>query len=303
MQPPAHIEFAAWPEEYKEWGKWALLSEQIGRYWESLGQHGLAETAHRKASLLSTEILGPEHLFTLTSMNNLALVLNSQGKCKEAKAINQQTLARYEKVLGTEHPSTLTSMNNLAGVLSSQKKYKEAEEMNWQTLVLREKALGPKHPDTLTSMGNLAWVLSSQNKYKEAEVINRQTLALREKVLGPEHLDTLASVYCLAYFLAKQCNMNESLRLYQRAATGYSLILGEGHPTTLACCQHHAEQTFGNVSQTSLEARVFDVLGSFNYRHNLALLTKNYIAIAASLQACSVWKMLEGCGYAVETLR
>ena len=86
--------------------------------------------AHRKASLLSTVMLGPEHLFTLASMNNLAIVLSSQRKYEEAKAIIQQTLARYKKILGTDHPSMLTSMCNLTWVLNSQGKCTEAEEVN-----------------------------------------------------------------------------------------------------------------------------------------------------------------------------
>ena len=45
-------------------------------------------------------ILGKEHPDTLTSANNLALVLQYQGKHKEAEAINRQALDRKEKILG-----------------------------------------------------------------------------------------------------------------------------------------------------------------------------------------------------------
>ncbi len=69
------------------------------------------------------KVLGAEHPDTLASMNNLAGVLDSQGKYEEAESMNRQTLARREKVLGEEHPNTLTSMNNLALVLDSQGKY------------------------------------------------------------------------------------------------------------------------------------------------------------------------------------
>jgi len=62
-------------------------------------------------------------------MNNLALVLGSQGKYAEAEEMHWQALELKEKVLGQEHLSTLSSMNNLAGVLRSQGKYAEAETM------------------------------------------------------------------------------------------------------------------------------------------------------------------------------
>jgi tetratricopeptide (TPR) repeat protein len=219
----------------------ASLLHRVGRCQESLGQYASAEASHRQELSLSKGVLGPEHPSTLTSMSNLALVLNSQGKYEEAEAMNRQTLARYEEVLGPEHPSTLTSMSNLAQVLNSQGKYEEAEAMNRQTLARDEKVLGPEHPSTLTSMSNLAQVLNSQGKYEEAEAMNRQTLARDEKVLRPEHPDTLTSVYCLAHLLASRHHYKESLALYERACTAYQAVLGIDHPTTRACRQHYSE--------------------------------------------------------------
>ena len=52
-------------------------------------------------------------------MNNLAAVLQGQGKYEEAEKIYRQVLASKESVLGKEHPSTLKSINNLVGVLIS----------------------------------------------------------------------------------------------------------------------------------------------------------------------------------------
>ena len=79
-------------------------------------------------------MLGKEYSLTLDSMNNLAAVLNSQGKYEEAEQMHRQTLQLKEKVLGKEHPSTLTSINNLAAVLNSQGKYEEAEQIHRQAL-------------------------------------------------------------------------------------------------------------------------------------------------------------------------
>jgi hypothetical protein len=48
-------------------------------------------------------VLGKEHPSTLTSMNNLALVLSNQGKYEEAKEMLRQSLGLSETVLGKEH--------------------------------------------------------------------------------------------------------------------------------------------------------------------------------------------------------
>ena len=79
-------------------------------------------------------MLGPEHPSTLTSVNNLGLVLQRQGKYEEAEAMHRRDLEGSEKVLGPEHPSTLTSVNNLGSVLESQGKYEEAEAMHRRDL-------------------------------------------------------------------------------------------------------------------------------------------------------------------------
>jgi tetratricopeptide (TPR) repeat protein len=73
------------------------------------------------------------HANTLTSMSNLALVLQDQGKYGEAEEMNRQALTGREKKLGVDHPNTLI-VSNLGLVLQDQRKYKQAEEMNRQVL-------------------------------------------------------------------------------------------------------------------------------------------------------------------------
>jgi tetratricopeptide (TPR) repeat protein len=211
----------------------ASVLDRVGQCQSTLGQYSAAVTTHQQALLLRKKVLGIEHLDTLTSMSNLALVLDRQGKYEEAESINRQTLARREKVLGTEHPDTLTSMSNLALLLYSQGKYEEAESMNRQTLARREKVLGAEHPDTLTSMNNLAGVLDSQGKYEEAESINRQTLARCEKVLGAEHSDTLGSMNNLALVLDSQGKYEEAESINRQTLARCEKVLGTEHPHTL----------------------------------------------------------------------
>ena len=52
---------------------------------------------------------GTEHPSTLTSMDNLALVLSRQGKYEQAEEMHRQALGLRETVLGKEHPDTLES--------------------------------------------------------------------------------------------------------------------------------------------------------------------------------------------------
>lgn len=57
---------------------------------------------HRQALELKEKVLGAEHPDTLTSINNLILVLNSQGKYEEAEAMHRQNTRAKKKALGKE---------------------------------------------------------------------------------------------------------------------------------------------------------------------------------------------------------
>ncbi|RYP42629.1 hypothetical protein DL768_010304 [Monosporascus sp. mg162] len=177
-------------------------------------QHRYQEAKRTQNPIATTWLISFNQI---TDMNNLAVVLDNQGKYDEAEQMHRQTLELKEKVLGREHPDTLASMNNLALIWDSQGKYDEAEQMHRQTLELKEKVLGREHPSTLRSMNNLALVLDSQGKYDEAEQMHRQTLELKEKVLGRKHPDTLVSMNNLGLVLKSQGKYDEAEQMHQQA--------------------------------------------------------------------------------------
>jgi Flp pilus assembly protein TadD len=74
--------------------------------------------------------LGNEDASTLSSMNQVGLVLDDQGKYEEAEAMHRQTLVLRKKILSKEYPNILTSINNLVLVLDSQGKYEEARAIH-----------------------------------------------------------------------------------------------------------------------------------------------------------------------------
>ena len=80
------------------------------------------------------KLLGAEHLYTITSMRDLAVTYHHQGKLKEAEQLRVQVLDIRKKLLGAEHPDTITSMKKLATIYHHQGKLKEAEQLRVQVL-------------------------------------------------------------------------------------------------------------------------------------------------------------------------
>jgi tetratricopeptide (TPR) repeat protein len=154
----------------------ALLLKTQGKYdeAESLCQQSLA--IRRKVCAIhlaasshdhSWKELGEEHPDVAASLNNLAVLLDTQGKYDEVEPLYQQSLAIRRKVcaihfaapprdhsckvLGEEHPHVAISLNNLAVLLKTQGKYDEALVYANQSLDIRRRKLGDKHPDTRNS--------------------------------------------------------------------------------------------------------------------------------------------------------
>ena len=57
-----------------------------------------------RALAITEKALGPEHRDTAVSLNNLALLLQTQGDLAGAQPLYERALAIYEKALGPDHP-------------------------------------------------------------------------------------------------------------------------------------------------------------------------------------------------------
>ena len=74
-------------------------------------------------------MLGDRHQHTLVSINNLAVLLETQGKLAEAEPLSREALEAKREVHGDRHPGTLASISNLAVLLMDQGKLAEAEPL------------------------------------------------------------------------------------------------------------------------------------------------------------------------------
>lgn len=211
------VEFKAWPDCQRllphtqickvlieEWSldfpESARLLYRAGHYLLERLQYLEAEPFVQQALTIREKVLGPEHLDTATSLNDLGWLYQCQGKYEQAETPVRRALAIREKVLGSEHLDTASSLNELAWLYERQGKYDPAEPRAQQVLAIREKVLGVDHPDTATSLNDLGWLYQCQGKYEQAEPLVLHALAIREKSLGSENLNTATSLNNLAMF-------------------------------------------------------------------------------------------------------
>jgi tetratricopeptide (TPR) repeat protein len=166
-----------------------------------------------------------------TSLNNLAVLYESQGRYNQAEPLLEQALELKKRLLGEDHPDVATTLNNLAGLYESQGRYNQAEPLLEQALQLTKRQLGEDHPDLVaTSLNNLAGLYYSQGRYDEAEPLYRQALELTKHHLGENHPDLATSLNNLAGLYYSQGRYTEAKPLYEQALELTKRHLGENHP-------------------------------------------------------------------------
>ncbi|KAF7515787.1 hypothetical protein PCG10_002914, partial [Penicillium crustosum] len=205
----------------------------LGLLYSDQGKLKEAEKMYQRALAGREEALGPDHISTLSIVQNLGVLYHKQGKLKEAEQMYQRALAGYEEALGPDHMSTLDIIHNLGNLYSEQGKLKEAEKIYQRIFKGCEEAPGPDHTSPLDTIHSLGLLYSKQGKLKEAEEMYQRALAGYEEALGPDHISTLSIVQNLGVLYYKQGKLKEAKKMYQRALAGYEEALGPDHPSTL----------------------------------------------------------------------
>ena len=81
-----------------------------------------------RANTAKENAWGPDHTFTLGTVNSLGLLYSDQGKMADAEAMWLRALAGYEKAGGPDQKSTLDTRYNLAELLERKYKGRDAVE-------------------------------------------------------------------------------------------------------------------------------------------------------------------------------
>jgi Tfp pilus assembly protein PilF len=238
------------------------LLDHIWRAFHARGDYRAAIPPSEKCLLLRELKSGPDHSDTLTSISDLAFLMQANGDYVAAEPLCWRALEARDRVLGPDDPDTLESVNNLAALLDSKGDYGAAEPLYRRALEARERVLGPEHPNTLNSLNNLGALMYSEGDYAAAEPLFRHALEARERVLGAEHPDTLTTLRLLADLLAETDRPQDSAVLRKAyiarmAAKEESAPPLELRQLAFECYQDgdytHAEQLLRRVLEAHFE--------------------------------------------------
>jgi non-specific serine/threonine protein kinase/serine/threonine-protein kinase len=135
-------------------------------------------------------VLGPNHINTLAAHSNIGLTLQSQGRLKEAEALQIEDLQQTRKALGPDHPATIDSLGNLAITYGMENKLLESEKMFRESYEISLRTLGPAAGTTRNQLSNLATTLAYEKRADESIAMFEKALAIASKLEGTALIDT-----------------------------------------------------------------------------------------------------------------
>src|SRR4051812_26094407 len=113
--------------------QWQALNQRLVEAYQA-GQINEAVPLAEQALELARQAFGPRHPDTLLSMNNLAFVLDRQGRSSKAEPLYREALegSGSQEALGPSHPTTLLVQMNYVLNLVAQRRIGEAVALQRQ---------------------------------------------------------------------------------------------------------------------------------------------------------------------------
>jgi len=121
------------------------------------------------------------------TFNDLAVLLDYQGKPKDAEETFDKALDLWRRIGGNEHTSVAVVLSNKGKWLADQGRYAEATACYEQGLAIRRKRLGDRHPLVAVILYKLASLHNLQDHPARAEELARESADILGQRLPPGH--------------------------------------------------------------------------------------------------------------------
>ncbi len=206
------------------------LRATIGTTYMAIGHYPEAEPQLRKALEIRRRLTGDVRQELMENLNNLGLLLDSQGRLVEAESMYREVLAIARPWHGDKNVDVASAMQSLGAALRKQRKFDEADRYYRQSLEIRRELLGPGHLDVAQTLNSMALLAQDRGDYDKAEQLFREALDIRRKNLGNVHPVVAGSINNLANLLAVKGNRKEAETLLREALEMRRQLLGNEHP-------------------------------------------------------------------------
>jgi serine/threonine protein kinase len=211
----------------------AAIRQTIGLTYRDLSLFDEAQKHMQRALEIRRSLLGPEHVDTLNSMQELGAMYARAGNHALSEKMLMEVLSLRRRT-GSDELSTFSALNELANAVKAAGDYVRSEEIALKALQGYIGALGEEHSDTVAIMSNLAVHYTDQGKYAQAAELGRRVVAIKQRVMGAEHPSTLLSMNNLAVVYRNEGKYDEAQNLLTTVLEARRRTLGDHHLDTYA---------------------------------------------------------------------
>lgn len=292
-------EYRKLPEISRDRGVEVRLLGSLGLLHLSNENYTKAEILYNEAIEIVMSAFPTGHPDFTTSLNNLAVVYELQGRHDEAEVTYKVILGIERTAFPENHRGISGILYNLAALYEAQGRYTEAESLYKEALAIRQNALLEDHPDVAAALNNLATIYCMQHRYSEAEPLYKNALAIRQKALPEGHPDIAQTLYNLAQLYASQGRDDEAEPLYKEALAIWQKTLPENHPDTARrltalAAWYKSQGRYAEAEHLYKDAVIMfkQVLpeGHLDIAYTLDLLAAMYYAQSRYIEAEPLWK-------------
>jgi tetratricopeptide (TPR) repeat protein len=212
---------------------YSKILNDLGNLYRDAGRLPEAEAALRKAYAIDRAKSGKDDPNAMSTLGNLALVLNAQSRFAEAENLFNQTLIANEKTYGPNHPALVYALNNLANNYVDQGRTAEAAAMQQRVLAISERVAGPDSPDAARSLMNLANSYRELGRPSEARPLYDRALGIFSQKFGEDSGPAADTLSALGRLALDSGQFEDAGRNLSRAFAIHERMLGPQHPSLI----------------------------------------------------------------------
>ncbi|MCB1033553.1 MAG: tetratricopeptide repeat protein, partial [Acidobacteria bacterium] len=235
----------------------ASAQNLLAHAYQLQGDAERAEATYREALAIRASQLGPDHLDTLETLNNLGEVLVARHQLDEAEELFRRALEGRRRQLPSTHPAVVLTLNNVGVVQLEKGNLPAAEATFREVLEARRRLYGESHPHVALAYNNLGQVLSLEGKHEESGKLLEKALALSLELYGEGHPRVADLLYSLGLELGEQGRLPDAETRLASSLEKRRASLGEQHPSVAQSLVALADlhQRMGRTGEALDEAR------------------------------------------------
>jgi tetratricopeptide (TPR) repeat protein len=196
-------------------------------------EYAAAEKAYREAA--SQQATHPNsrrsQINLASSLYGLGIVLDRQGRYKDAQRSYGDALALQQQLYGQTHGDIARTLKEFAQAMNDDGDLKSAIAMMQKAVAMQRTLRGAApHPDLADAINDLGQLLEDNGDYDQAENLYLESIAMDRRLYGDKHVKIADGLNNLAGVLQEKNDLKNSESTYRQALDMKRELLGELNP-------------------------------------------------------------------------